>query len=85
MAVNAVLPVLHAEGRTAGDQLLSDRALQTYRGAPKLQENELTWEASRLFLTTDQRPLVDGARRQQGLIHLYRVFTSSGQSPCQCD
>jgi hypothetical protein len=78
MAVNVVLPYCHARGRLRGDHTLSCRALHTFREAPRLQENELTHEMHRLLLPPDGADMVAGARRQQGLIHLYRLLTCVG-------
>ena len=44
MAVNCALPFLHALALLSGDAALERRALEIYRGFPKLQENELTRE-----------------------------------------
>jgi len=81
MAVNAVLPFLHIQGRISGDSLLRDATFQVYREAPKLQENELTHEVRRLLLAPGRERQVNGARRQQGLLHLYRLLTHVGKRP----
>ena len=44
MAVNCVLPFLHAIGRVNGDYRLMEIAFRLYRSSPRLQENELTRE-----------------------------------------
>ena len=83
MAVNCALPFVHALGRERGDLALSRRALSMYGAFPRLQDNELTREMERLLQlpATDHgdkrtRRLVDGARRQQGLIHLQHLLAS---------
>ncbi len=86
MMVNAVLPFLFALGRADKDETLTSRSLALYKHSPKLQENELTREAwSALFdgLKCVDDPagrvrhqIVNGARRQQGLLHLRKLATS---------
>ena len=81
MAVNAALPFLHAQGHLSGDPSLRDASFQVYREVPKLQENELTHEMRRLLLAPGWERQVNGARRQQGLLHLYRLLTHVGKRP----
>ena len=88
MAVNCVLPFLHALGLLRGDTQLAELSLETYRGFPLLQENELTREMKRYLLqpggasgpeTEDVdgwRRVAHNARRQQGLLHLHHLTTS---------
>ena len=52
MAVNCVLPFLHAMARLEGDAQLEQLASEVYWKIPRLQENELTQEmAQQLFRT----------------------------------
>ena len=69
IAVNVALPFLHAWGGLARDRELRGASLEMFRRMPGLAENEITREMKRLL-----PPEVDtrGARRQQGLIHLYK-------------
>ncbi len=88
MMVNCVMPFLHAWARhrqagRGGDGELEELSLESYRRSPKLQENEITREMARLASQgladgSDPRWVVDGARRQQGLVHLHRVMTRLG-------
>lgn len=93
MAVNCVLPFLHALGRMSDDYPLAEAALELYRRFPKLQGNEITKEMwHRLFAPLRNahstnppyseakgwEPLVCNARRQQGLLHLHHLLTSLG-------
>ena len=55
MAVNCVLPFLHALGQLNGDRHLESATLEVYREFPKLQENELTREMSEQLLNPLQR------------------------------
>ena len=90
MAVNAILPFLFALGRADDKHNLERRSLDLFARCPKLQENELTREAwTALFERlrcvdgADRRVLnqiVNGARRQQGLLHLRKLATSPKQT-----
>ena len=86
MLVNAVLPFLFALASADKDDTLTSRSLALFKHSPKLQENELTRETwSALFdgLKCVDDPggrvrhqIVNGARRQQGLLHLRKLATS---------
>ena len=83
LAVNVVLPFLHALA-PADD---SSPACQLYHNYGKLQDNELTREMAALLpapgagpeMESETEPVwgkvITTARRQQGLIHLYRQLT----------
>ena len=78
MLVNVALPFLHAYGvaggigQGSGDEgALARAALDAYAVAPKLQENEITREMRRLCGIDARARLT--ARRQQGLMQLYRT------------
>ena len=75
MALNAVLPFFHARGHLNKDPSLRDVSFLIYRAAPRLQENELTHEMRRLLVPSGWEGQINSARRQQGLIHLYRLLT----------
>ncbi len=68
LAVNAALPFAYAYGQREGDQALSDAALRTLRAFPTADDNELTRYMRREVLHLAG---VQGACRQQGLLHLY--------------
>ena len=70
LAVNVVLPFARAWGNRTGDGELSAVALALYRAWPPLQENAVTTEAARLL--GGGKDLGNSARRQQGLIRVYR-------------
>ena len=72
LAVNVLLPFARAWGNRTRDAALSASALAIYRTWPALQENAVTEEAARLLGMTDARELRRSARRQQGLIRVYR-------------
>ena len=69
IAVNVVLPFMYAWGGIARDGELRNAGAEVYRRMPGLADNEITREMKRLLPHgIDTR----GARRQQGLIHLYK-------------
>ena len=67
LAVNAVLPFLHAyRGHGSG----GSPHLEMFRVFPGLPANELTKEMAAELLPGDWQSQATGARRQQGLLHL---------------
>ena len=69
IAVNVVLPFLYAWGGVARDREMRTASKEIFRKMPGLADNEITREMKRLLPSeVDTR----GARRQQGLIHLYK-------------
>lgn len=80
MAVNVVLPALHAWGRREEDQPLTLSCLGLYQQAPGLAENEITREMEGLLGLTGPSH-VRGAMRQQGLLHLYQVLLETSGVP----
>ena len=72
MLVNVALPFLHAHARSSGVTALANAAFEAYAAAPKLQDNEITREMLRLCDIDSGLKL--SARRQQGLIHLYKAL-----------
>lgn len=75
MAVNAVLPFIHAYAGARRDPGLAGRAMAVYRGLPKLEDNEVTREMRRRLFSGKNGPKLN-ARRQQGLVHLYKRMTT---------
>ena len=72
MVVNVVLPFLHAYAAIAQSSALRRSCVEVYHALPKLEDNEITREMKRLLHREADPPLEIRARRQQGLIHLYR-------------
>jgi hypothetical protein len=67
MVVDILLPFSFAVG--GGRTKLGRRALQAYHDYPRLEQNHVTRQMAQQI---NLRPrLVDSARRQQGLLHLY--------------
>ena len=83
MAVNVLLPLCAAWAAVTGDTPLRRAALALYRAWPALPHNEITREMTdRLLGQEDPQPLRSvTARRQQGMIHLYRRRVSHEGPP----
>ncbi|MBI4339716.1 MAG: DUF2851 family protein [Chloroflexi bacterium] len=79
IAVNAVLPTLHALGTLGGDTALAEGSLALYRRAPRLGDNEVLREMARL-LGLSQGGLGRTARQQQGALHLYKALLEEGNA-----
>jgi len=79
IAVNVILPFAFAWGKLASHQELARKSLGLYQNYPRLAINALEKHMRhQLSLNSD---LIDSARRQQGLIHIYRTLCSQGR--CQ--
>ena len=78
LTVNAVLPFVRAMAEERGDRELARRCLETYRAFPALGANDVTREMARLLGRDRVSGLARGARRQQGLIHMYRQMRRGG-------
>lgn len=79
MVVNILLPFSFAWG----EKELGEHALALYRSYPLLEENQITREMSRQLFGDFGYGVVNSARRQQGLIHLYKSFCLDRKCP-QC-
>jgi hypothetical protein len=77
IVVNVALPFLHAYGGLRQSPDLPLLCLEAYQDFPRLAENEITREMKRLLRIGNAE--VTNARRQQGLIHIYKQ-SASGQS-----
>ena len=75
LAANVALPFTHALARTRGDGELESASLEIFGRLPALQENALTREMRRILADSGKSVGPGGARRQQGLIHLYKGMT----------
>ncbi|MBI4302104.1 MAG: DUF2851 family protein, partial [Chloroflexi bacterium] len=76
MVVNVVLPFAAAWARLTSQSSLARQAEIVYRRHPLLEENEVTHHMrNQLGLG---RGIIRTACRQQGLLHLYKVFCSQG-------
>ena len=72
VAVNAVLPALHAFALLQSNAALAASCRHLFIQLPPLQENTLTREARRLLGENRLAEVIVTARRQQGLLGLYK-------------
>ena len=79
MVVNILLPFSFAW--VQGE--LRQHALELYRSYPLLEENQITRQMSKQLFGGTRYGVVNSARRQQGLIHLYKSFCLERNCP-QC-
>lgn len=84
IAVNVLLPALHALGLGRQDERLSDLARETYLAVPGLQDNRLLKEACHRFFVPPSRGKTILARAvlQQGLLEIYRSFCLALAGDC---
>lgn len=73
MAVNVILPMVHAWCVVNDNPELARSCLTLYQVTPRLADNEITREMAKL-LRRGALSIGGGARRQQGLLHLYRLL-----------
>ena len=79
-AVNSVLPSLPALAAVRRDRSMAEKCLSEFRAYPGLGDNALTREMQRLLALRDRGIDVRGARRQQGLVHLYKSLVAPGRT-----
>ena len=77
IVVNVLLPFAVAWGRANSRPELAEKASEMYRRYPVLAENTL--ERHMRNQLGISRCLVNSARRQQGLIHIYQTLCSQGK------
>jgi hypothetical protein len=77
IVVNVLLPLAAARGQAEGLPELSRKALEVYRRYPVLAGNTLERHMSRQLGIN--RYSVNSARRQQGLIHIYKTYCVQGK------
>jgi len=77
LAVNAVLPFMHAWAEVSNEGPGSDGALALYHRFPRLGDNELVREMAAQLLPVGWHKVVNTARRQQGLLHLSALLKGS--------
>ena len=80
MAVNVALPFAHALAGASRDGDAAARRLEAYRAFPGLADNDITREMKRLLADRGLPVSARGARRHQGLAHLYNVTTLPGMA-----
>jgi hypothetical protein len=80
IAVNIILPVTFAWGKITSQPKLVSKVLNLYNSYPKLAVNGLERHMSKQLRLTSS--LVNSARRQQGLIHIYTSLCTQGKCNC---
>ena len=72
IAINVALPFIHALAIASRDRGSARRSVELYRSFPGLPDNGVTREMKRVLDPETEAVDIVGARRRQGLIHLYR-------------
>lgn len=78
LAVNAVLPFLHARSHAHEYPGAGQHYLDLFRRFPRLEGNEVIVEMTSELLPEEWRDQVNNARRQQGLLHLAALLKGAG-------
>jgi hypothetical protein len=74
IVVNILLPILLAHAETQGRNGLYEKIEAVYAVYPRLADNKITRAMADEVFGPRKRNAIKGARRQQGLIHLYRLY-----------
>lgn len=74
IVVNVMMPLLLAVSERENNPRLREKVLAAYADMPKLSDNQITRDMSEEALGPRAGKSIKGARRQQGLIHLYRLY-----------
>jgi len=80
IAVNIILPFTFAWGKVTSQPELASKALSLYCSYPKLAVNTIERHMSKQLGLNSS--LVNSARRQQGLIHIYNTLCTQGKCNC---
>ncbi|MBC7261853.1 MAG: DUF2851 family protein [Chloroflexi bacterium] len=79
MVVNIVFPCLMAYAKETDDGQLCTLVAQAYAQTPLLSDNSIIRQMSQRLFARRPAPAVESARRQQGLIQLYKTLCQQGQ------
>ncbi len=81
---NGVFPVLLAYAQSTGDQDLEQAVNQVYSHHPLLSENSVQKFMNTFLLGEryQRSPLVNSAKKQQGLIHIYGKYCVGNEKGC---
>ncbi len=85
MIINIIIPVLLAYARKREDLVLEEWLFKAYKLHPKLSHNNVTkFMSCRVFgRDTQKKNIVSNARRQQGLIQIFKDFCESDDIACK--
>jgi hypothetical protein len=75
--VNILVPFVLYWSRLVGEDQLSAKTLEIYRQYPRMEINSIEIHMLRQLNLTSH--LVDSARRQQGLLHIYKTLCTQGK------
>ena len=83
--INIVIPVLLAYARKMNDMVLEERLFKAYKLHSKLSPNNVTRFMNYRILgkDTQKRNVVNTARRQQGLLQIFKDFCESDDIACK--
>jgi hypothetical protein len=77
MAINVLLPFVYTWGKAGGQADLAEKAFALYCQYPAVETNTIERHMRAQFAL--KPALVDSARRQQGLLHLYKKWCTQGR------
>jgi len=80
ITVNVLLPFACAWGKLGSQPALIRKSRDLYRSYPRLAVNAVERHMIRRFRLNSK--LVNSARRQQGLIHIYQTLCTEGKCDC---
>ncbi len=83
--INIIIPVLLAYARRMNDVVLEERLFKAYKLHSKLSPNNITRFMSYRILgkDTQKKNVVNTARRQQGLLQIFKDFCESDDIACK--
>lgn len=81
IVVNVLLPFAFAWAEEIPQPYLRERAIELYRGYPRLGKNRITRYMERQIFGEYQAKLLNSACREQGLIHLYNDYCVERRCP----
>jgi hypothetical protein len=74
VVINVILPFVLAWAEVSSQKKLAEQVSALYRDYPKSGEYGITRDLAWLLMGAGASKLVNSARRQQGLIHLFKTF-----------
>ena len=83
--INIIIPVLLAYARKRDDSELEEKLFKAYKSHSKLSPNNITRFMNYRILGKDSQEgsVVNSARRQQGLLQIFKDFCESDDIACE--
>ena len=83
--INIIIPVLLAYARKMNDTILEERLFKAYKMHSRLSPNNITRFMNYRILGKDKqrKNVVNTARRQQGLLQIFKDFCESDDIACK--